>query len=411
MGKIAVLGTLDTKGIEHQFVADAIVRKGHEALLIDVGGLAPPLVDPDVSREAVAASDGIDIATVIEQEDRGALVSAMSGAAASYLRRLCESGEIQGVISLGGSGGTAIATTAMRALPVGFPKVMVSTMASGDVQAYVGEKDIVMIPSIVDVAGLNRFSRLIFTRAVGAICGMIETDVPLSEDRPIIVASMFGNTTDCINTAKKALESAGYEVLVFHATGAGGRTMESLIGSGMVCGVLDVTTTEWADELVGGVLGAGPKRLEAAARKGVPTVVSLGCLDMVNFGSPESVPSKFSERLFYHHNPQVTLMRTSIEESREIGRVIAEKLNLSVGAVTVLIPLKGLSVIGAAGEVFADQVADEALFQALRENLREDICVIDVDANVNEAAFSSACVDALLENIKRSRKITDSELT
>ncbi len=401
MGKIAVLGTLDTKGIEHQFVADAITRKGHEAILIDVGGLAPPVVEPDFSRDEVAAAGGVNLAVLVEQQDRGALVGAMSQAAAEFLKKLYHKDSIQGVISLGGSGGTAIATAAMRALPLGFPKVMVSTMASGDVQGYVGEKDIVMIPSIVDVAGLNRFSRLIFTRAVGVICGMIESEIVESEERPIIVASMFGNTTECIDSAKIALEKEGYEVLVFHATGTGGRTMESLIESGMVSGVLDVTTTEWADELVGGVLAAGPRRLEAAARTGVPSVVSLGCLDMVNFGSPNSIPERFSQRRFYHHNPQVTLMRTSVEESRELGRVIAEKLNLSVGPVTVLIPLRGLSVIGAVGEAFADPDADQALFQTLRENLRDDIGVLEIDTPVNDPSFSSACVTALLENIKR----------
>ena len=256
-----------------------------------------------------------------------------------------------------------------------------------------------MMPSIVDVAGLNRFSRVIFSRAVGAICGMVDCDAVKSDDRPIIVASMFGNTTDCVQAAQKTLESAGYEVLVFHSTGAGGRTMESLIESGMVAGVLDVTTTEWADELVGGVLSAGPNRLEAAARNGVPAVVAPGCLDMVNFGSPDSVPSVYKDRILYPHNPQVTLMRTSMEESMKLGEVIAGKLNESVGPVTVLLPLKGLSVIGAEGEPFYNPEADQALFQAIREHLREGIEIIEVDALVNDSAFSDACVSALMKNM------------
>ncbi|MDA7657436.1 Tm-1-like ATP-binding domain-containing protein [Verrucomicrobia bacterium] len=299
MSRIAVVGTLDTKGAEHQFVADLIAEKGHVPILVDVGGLSPATVNPDVPRDVVAKSTGIDIEAIVAQQDRGALVSAMSKAAAAYLVGAFNRGEIEGIISLGGSGGTAIATAAMRALPIGVPKVMVSTMASGDVQGYVGEKDVVMMPSIVDVAGLNRFSRVIFSRAVGAICGMVDCDAVKSVDRPVIVASMFGNTTDCVQAAQKTLESAGYEVLVFHSTGAGGRTMESLIESGLVAGVLDVTTTEWADELVGGVLSAGPNRLEAAARNGVPSVVAPGCLDMVNFGSPDSVPPAYKDRILY----------------------------------------------------------------------------------------------------------------
>ncbi len=272
-------------------------------------------------------------------------------------------------------------------------------MASGNVQSYVGEKDIVMFPSIVDVAGLNRFSRLIFSRAIGAVCGMVDAAPSVVEERPIIVASMFGNTTECVQQAQAELEAAGYEVLVFHATGAGGRTMESLIESGMVSGVLDVTTTEWADELVGGVLGAGPKRLEASAKKGVPAVVGPGCLDMVNFGAPDSVPKTFADRLFYPHNPQVTLMRTSVDESKQLGKIIADKLNQSTGPVTVLLPLKGLSVIGAEGQPFHLPEADQALFESIREQLRDGISIVEVDALVNDPAFAKACVRALVKNM------------
>ena len=262
----------------------------------------------------------------------------------------------------------------MRALPIGFPKIMVSTLASGNTAQYVGMKDIVMFPAIVDVSGINRISRQILTRAAGAICGMVEVGVPPSggpdrlkpglqtEDKPVIVASMFGNTTACVQHAQKILEQAGYEVLVFHATGIGGRTMESLIESGLVAGVLDITTTEWADELVGGILSAGPTRLEAAARNSVPAVVAPGCLDMVNFGPPETAPTKFKGRNFYQHNPQVTLMRTTPEECAELGRIMAGKLNLSTGPVSVLIPWEGISVISAPGQKFHDPDADQALF-------------------------------------------------
>ena len=397
---IAVLGTLDTKGLEHAFVADQIRLRGHHPVLIDVGTAEPPSTRPTVTREEVAAAAGISLADVLAKRDRGIAVAAMSTAAPALLARLHAEGRIDGVISLGGGGGTAIATAAMRVLPIGFPKLMVSTLASGNTAQYVGVKDIVMMPSIVDVAGLNRISREILARAAGAICGMVETHSPGAEsDQPLIVASMFGNTTDCVQQAKKHLEAAGYEVLVFHATGTGGRTMESLIESGMVTGVLDITTTEWADEVVGGVLGAGPHRLEAAARHGVPAVVCPGCLDMVNFQAPETVPDRFKGRTFYHHNPQVTLLRTNAEECREIGTVVAEKINLSTGPVEVLLPLRAISIISAPGQPFHDPAADQALFDSLRTRLRTDIPVHSLDTEINAPEFAKACADALLRAI------------
>ncbi|HVY70189.1 MAG TPA: Tm-1-like ATP-binding domain-containing protein [Verrucomicrobiae bacterium] len=401
MATIAVLGTMDTKGEEHAFVAGLIRERGHETLVIDVGALAPPTLAPDITREQVAAAAGIDLAGLVARRDRGETVAAMSQAAPVILAKLVAEGKIDGVISLGGGGGTAIATAAMRALPVGFPKLMVSTLASGNTAQYVGVKDIVMFPSIVDVAGLNRISRPILTRAAGAICGMVEARPAASADKPLIVASMFGNTTDCVQAAKKILEAAGYEVLVFHATGIGGRTMESLVESGMVSGVLDITTTEWADELVGGILGAGPTRLEAAARHGVPAIVTPGCLDMVNFGARETVPMKFAGRVFYQHNPQVTLMRTTPAECAELGRILAEKVNLSTGPVTVLIPRKAISVISAPGGKFYDPAADEALATRIKAHLRKDIEVIEMDCGINDPVFAEACAKALLRNIGR----------
>jgi uncharacterized protein (UPF0261 family) len=400
MPTIAILGTLDTKGEEHAFVASYIQRCGHRVLVIDVGILSPPKLQPDIPREEVARAAGVDLAGLLARRDRGEAVSAMSKGAPIVVSRLASEGRINGIISLGGGGGTAIATAAMRALPIGFPKLMVSTLASGNTAQYVGAKDIVMFPSIVDVAGLNRISRQILTRAAGAICGMVEAGA-LTErtDKPIIVASQFGNTTGCVDHARQLLEKEGYEVLVFHATGTGGRTMESLIDSGLVAGVLDITTTEWADELVGGVLTAGPTRLEAAARAGVPAIVTPGCLDMVNFHGPESVPAKFQGRNFYQHNPQVILMRTTPQECGQLGRIIAEKLNPSKGPVTVLLPLRAISVISAAGQKFHDPVADRALFEALKEGLRKDIEVIELDCAINDPPFAEACVRALLANM------------
>ena len=401
MATIAILGTMDTKGVEHGFVADLVRQRGHNILIIDVGTLEEPKLKPDISRTEVATAAGVDLAQLVAKRDRGAAVTAMSKGAPIVLAKLAEEKRIDGVISLGGGGGTAIATAAMRALPIGFPKLMVSTLASGNVAPYVGAKDIVMFPSIVDVAGLNRISRQLLKRAVGAICGMVEMPVPAATDKPIIVASQFGNTTACIEHARKILEAAGYEVIVFAATGTGGRTMESLIETGLVAGVLDVTTTEWADELVGGVLNAGPTRLEAAARRGVPAVVSTGCLDMVNFGPPESVPMKYAGRKFYQHNPQVTLMRTTAEECTKLGGILAEKLNLSTGSVTVLLPLRGGSVISAPGGPFHDADADAALYAALKSGLRSGIEVEELDCTVNDPAFAEACVQALLRNLNR----------
>ncbi|MFZ4766661.1 MAG: Tm-1-like ATP-binding domain-containing protein, partial [Roseimicrobium sp.] len=266
---------------------------------------------------------------------------------------------------------------------------------------YVGTKDIVMFPSIVDVSGLNRLSRVLLARAAGAICGMVEAALPEVADKPLIVASMFGNTTLCVNIAKQVLESAGYEVLVFHATGTGGRVMESLIESGMVAGVLDVTTTEWADELVGGVLGAGPTRLDAAGKARVPTVVAPGCLDMVNFGERATVPSQFAHRVFYQHNPQVTLMRTSAAECRELGRILAEKVNAYAAPVTVMLPTKAISVISEPGGVFHDAEADAELFRAIKGHLRAEVPVMELDLTINDEQFARACADALLLNIKK----------
>ncbi len=400
MATIAVLGTMDTKGEEHAFVAKCIQRRGHQVLVIDVGTLDAPTLKPDITRDEVASLAGIDLATLVARRDRGETVRAMSQAAPIILAKLHRERKIQGVISMGGGGGTAIGTAAMRALPIGFPKLMVTTLASGNTSQYIGVKDIVMFPSIVDVAGLNRISTQILTNAAGAICGMVEADPPTIENKPIIAASMFGNTTDCVQHARKLLEQEGYEVLIFHATGTGGRVMESLIESGMVAGVLDITTTEWADEIVGGMLSAGRSRLEAAARLGIPAIVSPGCLDMVNFFGPETVPEKFKARNFYAHNPQVTLMRTSVAEAAEVGLMVAEKLNASIGPVTVMLPLGAISYISAPGQPFHDPAADHALFEAIKKNLRHDIRVVSLPHQINDAAFAEACVKELLANIR-----------
>lgn len=413
MKTIAVLGTLDSKGHEHQFVADIIRKLGHTPLLIDVGSGDDPQVAPDITRFEVAEAAGLDLQPILDRKDRGECVTAISQAAPVLLAKLAAEEKIHGVISLGGGGGTALGTAAMRALPIGFPKLMVSTLASGNTAHYLGTKDITMMPSIVDVAGLNSISKTIFTRAAHAICGMVEAEIDFTsskpqrttvssqseeeECKPIIVASMFGNTTDCINTAAKVLEDAGYEVLIFHATGTGGKTMEALIESGMVKGVLDITTTEWADELVGATLSAGPTRLDAMTKAKVPAVIAPGCLDMANFGEKETVPGKFEGRNFYIHNPQVTLMRTNAEECAQLGKILAEKANANPAPTAILNPLKTVSVISAEGQPFHDPEADAALFSAIHEHAKVE--VIDYKEEINSEIFAEAAAHKLLELI------------
>ncbi len=396
---IALLGAFDTKGLEYSFINEIIKAQGLKTLLIDVGVLDEPKITPDITREQVAKQADVDIDKLVKDRDRGKAVAAMSEGAAKLLAKLNDQNKFDGVIALGGTGGTSVACKAMRELPLGVPKVMVSTVAGGDVSAYVGVKDIVMIPSIVDVAGINKISRRVFAQAAQAVCGMVNAQVPPGDDKPLIAASMFGNTTEAVEKAKSILEENGYEVLVFHCTGNGGKTMESLIEAGLIEGVLDITTTEWADELVGGVFSAGPTRLQAAAKNGVPAIVVPGCLDMVNFWQPETVPPKFKDRLFYQHNPNVTLMRTNVEENTRLGEIIAQKLNQSTAPITVLIPQQGLSVIDSPGGPFWLPEADKALAAALKKNLRQDIPVIEMDCSINDPQFATRCAETLLATI------------
>jgi uncharacterized protein (UPF0261 family) len=364
--------------------------------VVDTGVLGQPAFAPHITREAVATAGGASLPALVAEADRGRAVIAMSRGASTIVQRLLERGQLDAVIAMGGGAGTSVGTAAMRALPLGIPKVMVSTLASGDVRGFVGVKDITMIPTIVDISGLNRISRSVFTRAAGAVCGMVESLVPPGDDKPIIVASMFGNTTPCVEAARAILEKAGFEVLVFHATGSGGQTMESLIEARQVAGVLDVTTTEWADELVGGVMSAGPSRLEAAAKTGTPAVIAPGCLDMVNFWAPDTVPERLRDRRLYRHNEKQTLVRTTPEENTELGRIIAGKLNASTGPVEVYFPLRGISVISAAGKPYHWPEADAALLESLRKHLSKGIPVHELDCHINDAPFAQAMAQGLL---------------
>ena len=388
---VVLVGTLDTKGDEYAFLRARLEDAGLRVLVVDVGTLGPPRTAPDVAREEVAAAAGIDLAALTAAADRGAAVAAMCAAAPLVVRRLFEEGRCQGVLAAGGSGSTAIATAAMRALPVGVPKVMVSTMASGDTSAYVDVSDVVMVPAVTDVAGLNSVSARVLANAAAAVAGMLAAAlVDRGGERPAVAATMFGVTTPAVTAAREELERRGYEVLVFHATGTGGRTMESLVEAGLVAGVLDLTTTELADDLVGGVLSAGPDRLSAAGRLGVPQVVSLGALDMVNFGPRETVPPGFESRNLYVHNPGVTLMRTTPEECAELGRRVAAKLSAATGPVALYVPLRGVSAIDVDGGPFADRAADEALFAAVRAGLAPHVELHEVDTDINDPEFARA---------------------
>jgi uncharacterized protein (UPF0261 family) len=396
MATVVLLGTLDTKGEEYDFLRRKVREEGVDVLLVDTGILGVPLAEPDVSREEVAEAAGADARELAESGDRGAAVEAMARGAAEIVKELHAQGRLDAVLALGGSGGTAIATQAMRELPVGVPKLMVSTMASGDTRPYVGAVDITLMYSVVDIAGLNPISERILGNAAAAAAGMARSQGPQAEaEKPLVGATMFGVTTPSVTEARKRLEELGYEVLVFHATGTGGQSMEALMRSGFITASLDITTTELADELVGGVLSAGPDRLEAAGELGIPQVVSLGALDMVNFGPFETVPAEFRDRLLYKHNPTVTLMRTTPEECATLGRVIAEKLNQARGPLTVFVPLKGVSLIATEGQVFYDPAADEALFGALREHLDPDFDLRELDLDINDPAFAQAMADRL----------------
>ena len=397
---IALIGALDTKGEEFAFVQAELLRRGHNTLVINTGVVGEPALPPDIAATEVATAGGTELSVLRQQADRGKAIEVLAKGAAIVVRQLQEAGKIDGILGMGGSAGTAVGTAAMRALPVGFPKLMVSTLASGDTAPYVGVSNIVMMPSVVDVAGVNRISARIFANAAGAISGMVETTPPPIGEKPLIAASMFGNTTKLVDQCRKLLEAQGYEVLVFHATGTGGKIMESLIDAGYINGVLDVTTTEWADELVGGVLTAGPTRLDAAAKRGVPQVIAPGCLDMVNFWARSTVPAKFADRQFYEWNPNVTLMRTTSEENTELGRILAEKANKSSAPVAFFLPLQGVSVLDSPGGEFWQPVANEALFAAIKQNVRADIPVYELDTNINDATFAEAVVQKLLQFLK-----------
>jgi uncharacterized protein (UPF0261 family) len=402
---IVMIGAFDTKAAEYAYLRDRLVEAGHHVVAVNIGTFGgTDLFKVDVDAQRVAEAAGASLADLRQRRDRGEAMKVMAQGAAVIARELHAQRRCEGIIGMGGTGGTTIVTSAMRALPLGVPKVCISTAASGNTWPYVGTKDVILVPSIVDVAGVNRISRIILARAAAAICGMVSAPLSASaDDKPVLVASMFGNTTACVDACRAALNEQGYEVLVFHATGTGGRTMESLIDEGVVDGCLDLTTTEWADQVCGGVFDAGPDRLRAAGRAGIPHLIVPGCIDMVNFGPPDTVPARYRSagRLFYEWNPSVTLMRTNVEENAAMGRAFASAANDARGPVAVLIPLRGVSILDGDGERFCDRQADRAMFDTLRSQLRPGIPVVELDCNINDPPFARKAVAMMLDLMRQ----------
>lgn len=396
----ALLGALDTKGADLAHTRSLLEAAGARVLMIDTGVFSDPGAPvPEITNRRVMEAAGVVAEEVVARRDRGDAVDTMARGAASLLGDLYGRGRVDGVLGMGGGAGTVVATTAMRALPIGVPKLMVSTVASGNTEPYLGTSDIVMMPAVADIAGLNRISRGVYARAAAMVVAAagIDRDVEAGPRKPLVAATMFGVTTPCVERAAARLTEAGCEVVVFHATGVGGRTMEQLIRDGLVDAVLDLTTTEWADEVCGGILSAGAARLEAAAARRLPQVVSVGALDMANFGAPATIPEKYAVRRFYRHNALNTLMRTTAAESAEIGKVIARKLDRVTAPTAVLLPLRGVSALDIEGGEFDDPAAREALFAALKDGLDPGKATLrEVEAHINDPEFADIAARTLL---------------
>lgn len=407
MEKKAVLfGALDTKGNEFQFVRDALQACGMDTFVVDTGVLGEPLFKPDVSADEVARAGGSSIEELRRQNDRGTAVAVMTRGAANIAVQLEKQGIIGGVFGMGGTAGTTVAASAMQALPIGVPKLLVSTVASGNTRPYVGVKDILMMYSVVDIAGINRLSRRILNNAAYALAGMIRyagLEQESADDKVTLGITMFGVTTPCATRVREILEEKGYDLLVFHATGTGGLAMEELIKAGYIKGVADITTTELADDLVGGIFSAGTNRLNAAGAAGIPQVVSVGALDMVNFGPPDTVPAQFKERIFYQHNPTTTLMRTTVSENRELGRILAAKLNEGIAPTIVVFPKAGVSLLDMAGKAFEGKEERFALYEGIKQHLRSDIPMIEMEQDINDPAVADV-IAAQLHKLMEHKK-------
>jgi uncharacterized protein (UPF0261 family) len=398
MASVVLIGSFDTKGVEYAFLRDRLVELSVDVVLVDIGVVGEPMVPPDIPAAQVSVSGGSTLGELRRGGDRGEALGVMARGATQQLLALHAAGRVDGAMALGGTGGTSVASEAFRALPLGIPKLIVSTAASGNTAPYVGVSDLILIPSVTDIAGLNPLLRAVIANSAAAMAGMVtRPPLPVTDVRRAIGASMFGVTTPCVTEARRLLDERGFETLVFHMTGVGGKTLEQLIRDGWLNGVLDVTTTELADELVGGVFSAGPDRLTGAASQGIPQVVSVGALDMVNFGPMETVPSQFLERRLHRHNASVTLMRTTPEECSELGRRLAERLSASTGPAAIFLPLGGVSMIATPDGPFYDPEADAALFEAIRTGIDGSrVELVELDTHINDPAFATAMVDRLL---------------
>lgn len=394
---VLLVGTLDTKGHEYAYLRACLRERGVEAVLVDAGILGEPLTEPDVTRQEVAAAAGADVAALAAAGDRAVAIAAMSRGAARIARDLHAAGGFDAIGALGGTGGTTLAAHAMQRLPVGVPKLIVSTTASGDTSRYFGPVDVTIMHSVVDVAGLNSILTRILANAAGALAGMATGDpVPTVSGKPLIAASMFGVTTPCVTVARQRLEDLGYEVLVFHQVGLGGQSLEEVVKTGTVAGVLDVNPSGLADEVGGGIWPAGPERLESAGRLGVPQVVSLGGLDFVTIGPPDPLPARFAGRKLYVHDGALAAVRTTPDECRRLGGLLARKLNAAAGPTALFIPRRGLSSLSTEGGVLHDPAADEGLFSALAEQVdRGRVEVHEVDTHINDPAFAAKLAERL----------------
>jgi uncharacterized protein (UPF0261 family) len=404
MAKKAVLiGALDTKGSEYAYVKNILQAAGVPTIVINTGILDEPVFGPDISSDEVAAAAGTSITELRKAQDRGRAVTAMTAGAAVIVNRLVEEGVVGALFGMGGTAGTTVSAAAMQAAPIGIPKLLVSTVASGNTRPYVGEKDIMMMYSVIDIAGLNSLSMRILSNAANALAGMMlanegEAAIAHNTDtaKPMLGMTMFGVTTPCCTRVRELLEERGFEILVFHATGSGGMAMEELIRAGFIQGVLDITTTELADDLVGGIFSAGPNRLSAAAEMGIPQVVSVGALDMVNFGPPDTVPASFAGRTFYQHNPTTTLMRTTVEENRELGRRLAWKLNHNADHTVLLFPHGGVSLLDMNGKSFDGPTERKALFEGIHSELAPGISFIEQEHDINHPEVADMLVKQFL---------------
>lgn len=400
---IVIFGCFDTKGEEFAFLRECILAQGEKVKTINTGIMGTTEHFPvDIEADRVALEGGFTLTDLRQAGDRGHAVEIMGKGIAKVVAKLIKEGSIKAVIGMGGGAGTFIALTTMQEIPLGIPKLCITTLAGKDLSRLMGSKDIILMPSIVDVAGLNSILKLLIQQAAAAICAM--TKVVPTEDKITsgsIAISLFGNTNACVEMCSELLKEQGYEVFTFHANGVGGKTMESLIREGVFDAVLDITTTELADELCGGVCSAGPDRLNAAAEMGIPQVVVPGCLDMVNFFQKDTVPEHYKSRELYSWAPIVTLMRTNEEENRMLGEKLAQKLNRSTGATTILLPLKGLSQIDAEGGVFYHPEINQVLFDAIKKLVHETVNVVEVEAHINDKKFAETSVETLLKMIKK----------